>query len=99
MSVETFFRWFLFGAFAVFWFLCAVRNLVDIVNARIQGASTSLILVFGGLAGVIALLVCPIPGTARWALLPAVLDIGCIPAIILIGLALFRERRNTMDGD
>ncbi|MFC1679882.1 hypothetical protein ACFL2T_06700 [Elusimicrobiota bacterium] len=77
-------RWAVAGVLALFWLGASVTNLVDLVRAGIHRTSTSLILFFGGIAGVVAMLACPIPGTNQWAWVPAVLDLGCVPAGLIM---------------
>ena len=59
----------------------AAGNFVSIVSAARRHGSTSLGLVFGGVAGVAAVLMCPIPGIWIWSWVPALLDIGSLPAL------------------
>jgi hypothetical protein len=74
-------RWVLAVLFGLFWLLCAVGNIGSIISAVRRHGSTSLILLFGGVSGVIAVLVCPIPGLWVWCWVPALLDIGTLPAL------------------
>lgn len=80
-------RWIVAAVLALFWLGSSISNLVALINARIHRSPTSLVLFFGGIAGVVAMLACPIPGTNRWAWVPAVLDLGCIPAGLAILVA------------
>jgi uncharacterized membrane protein len=84
MSFIIIVRWVVSVILGMFWLYAAVTNLVDLINARVHKSSTSLVLFFGGVAGVVAMLACPIPGTTRWAWVPAVLDLGCVPAGLTI---------------
>ncbi len=88
MEIElTFFtivRWVVGAILTLIWFGCTISNLIDLINARIHKTPTSLILFFGGLSGIIAVFIFPIPGSNKWAWLPAVLDLGCVPAGLVI---------------
>ena len=85
-------RWIAAVVLALFWLAVSISNLIDIINARIHRSPTTLILFFGGVAGVVAMLVCPISGSNHWAWIPALLDLGCIPAGLVILFGLFRGK-------
>ncbi len=87
MTLIVTIQWIATGILGLFWLGCASSNFFSLVNARIQQSSTSLLLFMGGIAGVAAMLVCPIPETTRWAWVPAVLDLGCVPAALVILLS------------
>ncbi len=89
MTLILIVQWIATGVLGLFWLGCASSNFVSLINARIHRSSTSLILLLGGIAGVVAMLVCPIPETTRWAWVPAVLDLGCIPAGLAILFSVF----------
>ncbi len=89
-------QWIATGILGLFWFGCASSNLVSLVNARIHRSSTSLVLFFGGVAGVVAMLICPVPHTTRWAWVPAVLDLGCIPAGLILLFSVFTGKFKNM---
>jgi len=84
MSALDIIRWVIAGLLAAFWLLCAGGNLTSLIGAAIRKGSTSFILFFGGVAGVLSLFICPLPGAARWAWLPPLLDIGSVPAAAAI---------------
>lgn len=79
-----------------FWLLCAVGNVASLVRIAFTGGSTSLIPFMGGVAGVIACLICPLPGSWRYAPLPFVLDIGS--ALTLVLLVVDRSKRRKHRG-
>lgn len=72
------------GVLALFWLWTAVRNAVCMHQARRHRATTSLLLFLGGVAGGLAMLICPLPGTNWWIWVPAMLDVGSIPAGLAI---------------
>jgi hypothetical protein len=74
--------WFPFTLFGVMWLLITISNVSSLIDARRYGDSDSLTLFLGGGAGVIAVLICPIPDIWIWAWVPALLDPGCIPAFL-----------------
>ena len=82
MNAPDITRWVFAVICGLFWLLCAVGNITSIISAIRRHGSTSLILLVGGVSGVIAVLVCPIPGLWVWCWVPALLDIGTLPALI-----------------
>lgn len=54
-------------------------------------SGVSFVPIVGGVAGVAACIVLPVAGAARWAWLPLLLDVGCLPLLVLAALA--RKRR------
>ena len=62
---------------ALLWLGLALNNTHTLVH-RGPGLRWFLPLV-GGISGALAVLLCPLAGTNRWAWLPAVLDVGCLP--------------------
>jgi cytochrome c biogenesis protein CcdA len=89
-------RWVFAVIFGLIWLVCAVGNLGSIISAARRHGSTSLILLFGGgVLGVIAVLVCPVPGLWVWCWAPALLDIGTLPALIAMAFGgAFCKRTN-----
>ena len=86
-------RWILTVLFGLFWLLCAISNIVSSLDAARRHDSTSLILLFGGISGVIAVFVCPIPGLWIWCWVPALLDIGTLPALATIIYGTFTKTK------
>lgn len=81
--------WILAGTLAVVWLLFVLGNIMSIIGTFCSKRPTSLGLFVGGIAGALGLLLCPLPGTGRWVWLPPLLDIGCLPAAILMCHAAF----------
>lgn len=83
--------------FAVF-VLAAIGNslgtLMVLRRKRAEGTpgGVSMVPVIGGVAGALACAVAPIPGLARWAWLPLVLDIACVPLLGLTLIAAVRRK-------
>ncbi len=77
----TFVLWSVAILLGLFWLYVATFNLLTTFAIR-RGSIAPLI---GGIAGGIACLVCPMPGVARWAWLPLLLDLGCVPFLLLFG--------------
>ncbi len=95
MAIINIIRWVFAGLLAAVWLLFAIGNASSMIEAARRKGSTSLTLFVGGIAGALSLLICPLPGTARWAWAPAVLDMGCIPAAFAIGYALITQRQSS----
>ena len=74
-------RWIFAVLFGLLWLLCTVANIGSVISAARRHGSTSLVLCIGGISGFIAVLVCPIPGLWVWCWVPALLDIGTLPAV------------------
>jgi len=70
--------------------LLLFQKFVD--SRRGKDNTTSFVLFLGGLSGAAALALAPIEMDARWYLLPAALDFGSVPYILLAFLALIHER-------
>jgi len=62
------------------WLLVAISNITSLISAYKCGGSTSLTLFLGGIAGLIAVLVCPIQGVWVWFWLPLLIDPGSLLA-------------------
>jgi hypothetical protein len=74
-------RWIATALLGGVWLLLAVGHVMSVIGVLLTKRSTSLIPLVGGVAGALSLIVCPYPGTARWAWVPALLDLGCIPMV------------------
>lgn len=74
-------RWVQFGLFGLLWALIAGSNIASLIDARRRGGSASLTLFLGGIFGIIAVLICPIPGAWMGFWIPALLDPGSLPAL------------------
>lgn len=77
-------QWVISIGFGLMWALIAGSNWRALLEARRRGGSTSLTLFLGGVFGVIAVLVCPLPGWKVWAWLPPLLDPGSLWAVVRI---------------
>lgn len=66
------------------WLLIAAGNASCLIAAYQRNGSTSLVLFVGGIFGGLAALISPWPALRPWAWVPAALDPGCIPALLLI---------------
>jgi hypothetical protein len=73
----------LFAVFALAAIGNSVGALLVLRRKRAEGTAggVSMVPVIGGVAGALAFVVAPIPGLARWAWLPLVLDVGCAPLL------------------
>ena len=99
MSAPDITRWLVAGLLGAFWLLCAASNLVSLIGAANRKGSTSLTLFIGGVAGALSLVVCPVPGTARWAWLPPLLDVGSVWAVVAMGREYFTRGRSSDHDD
>lgn len=73
------FRWIIAGLLFVYFVGLASTNALTIIRFYLRGKKGSLAPLFGGLAGVLALLVVPIPGARAWCWLPLVFDFWTLP--------------------
>jgi hypothetical protein len=76
----------LLGLLSLCWI---VSNAMVLAWWLLRGRRESLVPFLGGISGCFALLICPVPGAARWAWLPPLLDIGCLPLILRLGFAIW----------
>src|ERR1035437_3360572 len=90
--------WFPFAFFGLTRLLITIANVTSLINARRYGESTSLTLLIGGCAGIIAVLVCPIPDIRIWAWVPFLLDPGSILALPRI-LNAYREKKRQREAN
>ena len=74
-------RWMIAGLLLVYFVGLASTNALTIIRFYLHGRKGSLAPLFGGLAGVLALLVVPIQGARAWCWLPLVLDFWTLPTI------------------
>jgi hypothetical protein len=95
MSTLDIIRWVIAGLLAAFWLLCAGGNLMSLIGAAMRKGSTSFILFIGGVVGALSFFICPLPGTARWAWLPPLLDIGSIPVTLAMLYGFITRRRSS----
>lgn len=54
------------------------------------------IIMIGGLFGMIGLLTLPLPELRAWAWVPLVLDVGCLPLLVRMGLARRQEKQGAL---
>jgi len=83
-------------ALGLVWLYCAIFNAVVTwrkVGLR-QKRTPSMIPVGGGLAGFLALLICPLHIRPIYFLIPPLADLGCIPYLIWHAPRILREARN-----
>jgi hypothetical protein len=81
----------------LFWVLVAAGNAQTAWRGQKSGGHFSLVLIIGGVIGAAGVLALPIEGTWRWAWVPAVLDLGSLPALVLAVVALVRGKRSGGD--
>lgn len=79
-------------------------GLITLVNggifvqmAILRQDAPSWVPLIGGLALMIALLLCPLPGTARWWWLPLLVDYGCVPGFAHTAWYYWRHRHDEED--
>jgi len=89
-------RWILASALALVWLAFASWNawsfLISLGFGRPRPRYTWPLI--GGLAGALAMVLCPLPGSSLWLWVPLVLDAGCIPVFSLLWWEARRERRS-----
>lgn len=78
------------------WLLCAITNASLLLRQGKPGDHVpSPVPLLGGLAGALAVawLPWPVPHRLAWLLVPALLDVGSLPLLILTAWALRNERK------
>lgn len=86
-------QWAIAGLLFVYFLGVAATNARTILLYYLRGEKGSLLPIFGGLAGVLALLVVPVTGARLWCWLPIVFDFWTLPN------AYFWLRRKNKGGD
>ena len=99
MAMETMYiiRWIVTGVGGLVWLYCATGNIAIALAWFTRKSQASLIPFVGGTFGAIAVGTLPIDlGAYRvaWVLLPAVLDIGSIPILVVAAISYFRRVSN-----
>ncbi len=89
--VLEFARWILGGLCLVIFSLIALGNCAVAWNWFVHHKRGSMFPVFGGLLGAIGVLLLPIENSSQWWWLPPLLDLGCVP-IVIIWLVAFLGR-------
>lgn len=84
MTMGELARWAVAAILAAIWLLIAGGNIATVISTATGKRPVSLALFIGGISGAAGMLVCPLPNAARWAWVPAVLDIGCVPTILFM---------------
>ena len=85
----TFVRWAIGSVLCLTSALAILANVSMILRARKNQNRESFVPLIGGLSGVIALVVFPIAGAAKWGWLPLILDFTwLIAALTLLGFLL-----------
>lgn len=83
MIVEAI-RWLVATLLGLVWTILAAYNGPALVRA-LRGRGMPLVFpLVGGTAGCLGMVVCPFPGSTRWAWIPFVLDSGCPPLVALV---------------
>ena len=73
------------------WLVIAAGNASRLWRRAKADEHFSLVLFAGGIFGVLGVLALPIRGAWHWAWVPAVLDVGSLPALVMMVVALIRE--------
>lgn len=85
-------RFIIGGLFAAFALLTIVGN-AWVLKRQITGpGSPSAIPILGGLSGALAVAILFYPSGLKWMWVPAMLDYGCGPALIMFAIAWWRQR-------
>jgi hypothetical protein len=82
----------LFGALCAF--LTFINGAILVQGAILKQETPSWVPLMGGLSGVVALLLCPLAGTARWWWVPLVLDYGSLPGALHTAWYYWRHRND-----
>lgn len=71
----------------------SVGMLLALRRKRAEGSAggVSLVPFVGGVAGALGCLVAPVPNVARWGWLPLLVDLGCVPLLLLAAVAVARR--------
>jgi len=77
-------RWIISAFFLALWLLIALSNGISFYQARQQKGTTSLTLFLGGIFGMIGIWVAPVPQRWFWCWVPPLLDVGSIPALVMM---------------
>ncbi len=86
MEWITITRWGVGGTLLLIGAFFAVGNLITLVMLIAYKGSTSFAPLFGGLFGVLGLLIVPIQGRFPWLWVPLVVDWGSFPMFAWVGL-------------
>ena len=85
-----------FGLFGAF--LTVINGGIFIQGAVLRQPTPSWVPLLGGASGLIALLLCPLPGTTRWWWVPLLVDYGCLPGALHTAWYYWRHRHDP-EGD
>ena len=92
MNTSEILSWLPSFLLTLMWLLITASNVWSLIDAYLRKGQTSMTLVIGGFFGVLAVSIAPVEASFKiWALLPAILDPGCIPAL---GLIVWNNRKN-----
>jgi hypothetical protein len=75
-------RWIIASLLFAYYLGIAATNAITILRYFRRGDKGSLLPIFGGLAGFLALLVVPLNGAWMWCWLPIVFDFWTLPSIL-----------------
>lgn len=75
-------HWFLFFVLSALCVWVVVGNAATVLAAWFAKRGGSLAPLIGGLSGMLALLIAPIPGWRAWWWVPLVLDLGSLPLLL-----------------
>ena len=83
------------GILGVIFAVGAVGNVWVLLRFYVRGTPASLVPLVSGMSGALALAVLPVPRAWRWAWIPPLLDLGCVPMVAgaLGGVLVRRWRR------
>jgi hypothetical protein len=85
-------RWVLFVLMSAFSGLITIGNWGCPMIAYREKRNVSIVPLIGGLSGCLVLLLSPIQGAARFWWAPLLLDLGCVPMLLLVVVFLIREK-------
>jgi len=82
-GVVSWLRWGIAALLLLSFALCSVANISIIIECVVRRRFVSRIPLVGGIAGAAALLIAPIPALHWWWWSPLLLDVGCLPDVMV----------------